>query len=750
MKKYIAVILTAMLLCSCANENAGVTESVTIPTEATAAESSETSAETASVTEITTAAVSEKSAEKEPVPEKMTEFFYDLDFDGTDEKIVLEPRKYIACYDSDGNELGVESGQWCEQMNFITLKWYDDGENIYPALYSDYDCEFAYDEYYVILSLKDGIFTAERLITWGGLRENNNGVYGKVMMSYYSDVYGDWISKEKYREYASMVYDKLEDTPSYERSVLVKEALRQLKSDNISLDTYQVLSIDINSDDSDELVLFSDNVLYCFKKTEASVELAGKADFSEESFALEYYSDREKVFPVLKCEDSSGERFYRLSPDGEFKAEMFLQSADGKFYADGCEVSQDDFLRQKYFIWHKKQNRLEYTVEEAVEYDIYGTLYDVENDGIPELITGYYGAYNDIECGVVRLDGDSPKNTGGFNMNIDGVMRKYYDSVNDEYFYITECDYFGIASMSNSSADKTVFYSNTWDTETVASELYYYNSYSSEKADKIYLDSVCLCGEEIDGERYVDSIDMKLYRKPLEEYLAGFTLVDTVSVSEFMAERTYEDYKKQALEIERRYLENPSAVKVKALEQITIGDETVNINEKYIDIPADIPHAELEKLALLESLESVHIYGYNDEPPFDPELLKGAADRITSLTINADITDLEKLEMFPELVSFSINTAFDKQYDLSALSVLTGLEFLGVNGRITNLDFVKDMTKLKEIRFFAVSDEPDCFKAVAELPSLKVIVFSGMGDLPTSEQLEYLAERDDIIMPQLK
>ena len=170
MKKYIAVILTAMLLCSCANENAGVTESVTIPTEATAAESSETSAETASVTEITTAAVSEKSAEKEPVPEKMTEFFYDLDFDGTDEKIVLEPRKYIACYDSDGNELGVESGQWCEQMNFITLKWYDDGENIYPALYSDYDCEFAYDEYYVILSLKDGFvkrkYKTDNLLSW--------------------------------------------------------------------------------------------------------------------------------------------------------------------------------------------------------------------------------------------------------------------------------------------------------------------------------------------------------------------------------------------------------------------------------------------------------------------------------------------------------------------------------------------------------------------------------------------------------
>ena len=119
------------MLCACANEN-----------DANSAAENEVS-ETAEVTafEETSAAevtAAETTALQDSEPETVTEFLYDLDNDGNDERIVLEPRTHIVCYDKDGNKLGSAGGQWCEQTDSIVLKWYDDGSEIYPALYSKY------------------------------------------------------------------------------------------------------------------------------------------------------------------------------------------------------------------------------------------------------------------------------------------------------------------------------------------------------------------------------------------------------------------------------------------------------------------------------------------------------------------------------------------------------------------------------------------------------------------------------------
>ncbi|MGN0641830.1 MAG: hypothetical protein ACI4JJ_01670, partial [Huintestinicola sp.] len=439
--------------------------------------------------------------------------------------------------------------------------------------------------------------------------------------------------------------------------------------------------------------------------------------------------------------------------------------------ADGKEISEDDFLRKKYFIWDKKQNRLECTVEAAVEFSTYGMLYDIENDGIPEHIIGCYGNYIDIEAGVMRLDGYSPKSAGGFLMDSGSELKKYYDSVNNEYFYISS-SYDGYMTCTSSrQVEKTVFYTNTSDSNTLASEHYYFSSYTSEKSDKIYLDSAYFNGEKIDGDRFVDNTDLKLYHKLLEEYLSSFTLVDTITSSQLISEtpNTYEDYKKQALEIERKYLETPSAAKVKELEQVTIGGKAVNINTKHIDIPSNISPEDIEKLALLEELESINIYDKGENTEFDLELLSGVADRITSLSLK-NVNDAEKLTIFPNLTSLrvntdndveklsrlknltslTVNTSYDEVAELSALSALTELEYLGIDGKIADLDFVKDMTKLKKISFFAESDNVDCLKAAAELPSLRVIFFSGHGMVPSAEQLECFVGRDDIIMPTIK
>ena len=750
MKKQLSIIMSALLLCSCA-ENA--------PAETTPASSTVTTAETTVTTaapKITTAAVTETTAQEEPVPEKITEFFYDLDSDGVDEKIMLNPRSGIRCYDSEGNKIGSATGQWAEQMDFITLKWYDDGENIHPALYSDYDCEFAYDEYYVILSLKDGVFEAERLIQWGGLRENYNGVYGAVIMGYYSDVYGDWISKEKYREYDSMVYDNIEDTPSYERNILIKEAIRQLKEDNISLDTYQALSFDLNNDNTDEIVFFSEGTLYCFKREDDTVSFAGKTDFTEESFALEWYNDRKNIFPVLKCTDNSGERFYRISLDNDFTAELFLQKLDGKFYADGAETTEDAFLRIKYYIWHKKQNRLEYIAKAAVENNPCSILYDIENDGIPEQLYMCYGYYYDVEASFTRLDGYSPEFAGGFYMDSDSKLRKYYDSEKDEYFYITTYADAFTTCYSAYLVDKTVFYSNTYNGETLAREDYFYTYYTDEDYDRTYLESSVFMDKIIDSDRYVDSIGLKLYEDDVERYLENYTLVDTIGTEMIDRETayTYEDFLMQALEIEMKYLNDPSAAKVKTLEQITIGGEAVNITEDYVSIPANTPPEDIAKLSQLKNLDSIYVYDHSDEETdFDLSLLYNAAPNITSLTLYTPNTepDYETLAKFPKLTALTIHRNYSEEpSDLSALAPLTKLEFLGVSGKITNLDFVKDMSKLKEIRFFASSDEPDCLKTAAELPSLRIFSLSGQGPDVTPEQLRYFADRDDIIIPSLK
>lgn len=556
-KDILICALSALLLCSCTNTANSDKFS----------EASETEPATTVETSVTEETAAETTAVQTDEPEIVTEFFYDLDFDGNDEKIELKPKSAIVCYDSEGNQIGVRTGQWCDQMDHITLKWYDDGQNIYPALYSKYDVDFAHDEYYVVLCLKDGVFTAERLTTWGFMRSDNGGWYGPpYSYDYYSDVYGNWISEEKCEEYKAMVYDKIEDTPSYHRSLLIQDAVRSLKKDDISPDTEQSISVDINNDGTDELVLFAKRMLYCFKQDGNTVALVGKAELNEESIILQWYNDRQKVFPMIKCEDSSKESYYKLKLDGDsFKSELFLLNSDGKYFADGKEISEEDFLRKKYFIWDKKQNRLEYTVEAAVEFSTYGMLYDIENDGIPEHIMGYYGDYIDIEEGVMRLDGYSPKSAGDFLMDSDSELKKYYDSVNDEYFYIST-RYDGYTTCTSSrQVEKTIFYSNTRDSKTLASEHYYFSSYSPEKSDKLYLDSAYFNGEKIDGDRFVDNTDLKLYDKLLEEYLSRFTLVDTITASQFMSEtpNTYEDYLKQALEIERKYLENPSAAKVK-------------------------------------------------------------------------------------------------------------------------------------------------------------------------------------------
>ena len=205
-KAVLICALSALLLCSCANTANSDKFS----------EASETEPATTVETSVTEETAAETTAVQTDEPEIVTEFFYDLDFDGNDEKIELKPKSAIVCYDSEGDKIGAETGQWCDQMEQITLKWYDDGQNLYPALYSKYDVDLAHDEYYVVLSLKDGVFTAERLAQWGYLRSDNGGWHGPpYLYSYYSDVYGDWISEEKCEEYNSI--QKPKTCPLFDR-----------------------------------------------------------------------------------------------------------------------------------------------------------------------------------------------------------------------------------------------------------------------------------------------------------------------------------------------------------------------------------------------------------------------------------------------------------------------------------------------------------------------------------------------------
>ncbi len=739
-KSILVCALSAVMLCSCANDaNSGAENEVSEPAEVTAFE--ETSA-----AEVTAA---ETTALQDSEPETVTEFLYDLDNDGNDERIVLEPRSHIVCYDKDGNKLGSAGGQWCEQTDSIVLKWYDDGSKIYPALYSKYDVDFAHDEYYIILSLKNGAFSTERLIQWGYLRSDNGGWYGTpYVYGYYSEIYGAWVSKEKCNEYKAMVYDGVADAPSYKRVEFLKKAAKRLMEDNILSDIGDAIAVDIDNDGVDEYLLRSDGKLYCFEQVGDDAELIGETAFDEESYALEWYNDREQVFPVLRSADT----YYRLMlEENSFKAELFLQASDGKYYCGGKEISEDELLRKKYFIWDKKQNRLEYTVKAASEYSGRGILYDIENDGIPELLIGYYGEYVDIELDAVRLDGYSPKSLGEIYLAGGSELKKYYDSANDEYFFINTNRNGGTTCTCSNEVCKTVFYSNTTAEDVIASESYFFDRYTPELSEKIFLDRAYWGDEIIDGDRFVDSTELMVFEKRLEEYLSEYELIDTLTIPQLMAENEapYETYIEQALEIERRYLEDPSAARVRESEQVTIGEKAVNINEKRIDISAQTPPEEFEKLSKLKDLKSIYIYGLEAGESFDYTLLSGVADQITDIDLYS-IDDADKLSMFPKLRSLSFYNDFTNAADLSALSGFTELESVHISGQITNFDFVKDMTKLRKITFYGESDEADCFKAAAELPSLKIVVFSGHIGRPSQEQLECLCERDDIIMSEVK
>ena len=119
LKSMLVCALSAVMLCSCANDADSAAEN----------EVEETA--TAEVTAFEgTSAAAETTALQDNEPEIVTEFLYDLDNDGNDERIVLEPRSHIVCYDKDGNKLGSASGQWCDQTDSIVLKWYDDGSEI--------------------------------------------------------------------------------------------------------------------------------------------------------------------------------------------------------------------------------------------------------------------------------------------------------------------------------------------------------------------------------------------------------------------------------------------------------------------------------------------------------------------------------------------------------------------------------------------------------------------------------------------
>lgn len=205
MIKKLAIILTALLLCSCSNNQS---EAVTSAT---------------SDGNITTNVISETKPETCENQQKITELELDLNNDGINEKIVLKPdaendNSRLYCYDCNGILIGGISGEdWYQQMTELTLKWYDDGENIYPALLSTYENDFFYGDYTLKLYIKDGKFCIDRILQTGGLREN----YGPILdPDYYSDIYGDWISETQYNKYKAMIYDNIEDTPNYKKICL--------------------------------------------------------------------------------------------------------------------------------------------------------------------------------------------------------------------------------------------------------------------------------------------------------------------------------------------------------------------------------------------------------------------------------------------------------------------------------------------------------------------------------------------------
>ena len=424
-------------------------------------------------------------------------------------------------------------------------------------------------------------------------------------------------------------------------------------------------------------------------------------------------------------------------------------------------------------------NRDFYAVNKAAELGIPGCLMDMNGDCLPELVTAYGNdTFMDTECTVYSLD-DDEQIIDTFYADFTSTLRKYYDSAKDEYFCISECRFYGMAGTTSSEVRKTVFHHNSCSSEVIASEEYFYDY--EDGNERIYLADSSFMGKRVDGGRFVEDPDMRAYRDALEKYLSDYELVEELAVSEVLRAHENEDiqseYRGRLDEFRSAFFSDPEAA-IRQYEDKTIPfdgnriDRDVTLLEINMDTFADA--SDFARISEFKNLERLDIYAFETENmTLDLDLIDGCFDKVTDINVHNVKIDPTKLKNFKRLEKLSVTggnidyTKLDgltnlkslslnldnyegEAADLSALSSLTGLEWLSVDGKITNCDFTENMKSLEQVYFTTECNEKDCFEALSKLSNLSVFIISGHSAYPSNEQLECFEDRDDIVFPVIK
>lgn len=375
-------------------------------------------------------------------------------------------------------------------------------------------------------------------------------------------------------------------------------------------------------------------------------------------------------------------------------------------------------------------------------------MYDINDDGLPELVVGNSGFDNsDYGYSVFSFKDGNFNFIYGFCSDENIGIKKYYDAEKDEYFYVNRYAVYHAAGMFPQYADKVTFY----DDKAVTHELAYRQIYFR---DREYVVECKLNGEFVDAYGFIDPESDTTFDRTIDEYLSKYTLVDTLDTSDMIscnADKAEIEtfFAKQIKEIEERHKSNPVTLQ-KQSEQIYFDEKYYSPYDTHIGINAN-KEIDTTALSKFKNIKSAYIYGYSEssEINFDIDILSEHTG-ITELTFCGVSIDGKKLAQFENLKSLRISdtkvnfseigklkqlehfqydeTTTDNTTDFSPLSELTNLKKLTILAEPKSYDFMKNMTELRVIFLDDRGEHSsEFYEPINSLPNLNVCAYSGHG-----------------------
>lgn len=322
-------------------------------------------------------------------------------------------------------------------------------------------------------------------------------------------------------------------------------------------------------------------------------------------------------------------------------------------------------------------------------------LYDITGDGFPELLKADFiedAFFIEAVSELYEWDG---------YIETDGKIYVCRDT--DGRIFLASCSgNFFNAGVTSYTALRYDFYSNDIEITCIANvDVYMYPWWETEEDKYLY----CTYDSDV-FENYSGTLDSHTAENMLADYISAYELLDVIELTleqgnisvGFGADGDFSE------ECSDDLPENELSSK-----QIAIGDSV---------FPGDIrnivfrPHqlGDDVDLDILNSFEKLTDIDFVNEHPTEEKVKIKTGEwckKIKSLQVNVSVYD-------------TVNTDF---------SAFENVECININGHGTreNLEFLKDMPKIKIIDAFFLADSPEAFIPISELPELEAIIDSGQG-----------------------